>query len=349
MKTTKRILEAVPARAVDEEGRPRFGAYLGLLEDSSLTGLVPELDRTGLDRVLQEKAWHFAAFTSARWVSGLAIVRLGYAATGFFYLFDRQARKFLADVSMLGPPLLSARVADRPGDGAESVFRMPGMHLSIVAPPGTGQYHVRARLSGERRPPIDLALELERGAAPEAVSAICPVRGRGSVHLTVKQVALPVTGRLLVDGQPAELGPGPMGMLDYSHGYLDRQTRWMWACGGMRDGRGQPLGLNLVAGFNQGLENAIWLGERPLPVGEVHFRRGTDGPLAPWEIESDDGRVQLTFQPEGVRQDDRDVGPVASHYVQPVGVFSGTLRGERGRKIQVRDLPGVTEEHDSRW
>jgi hypothetical protein len=178
---------------------------------------------------------------------------------------------------------------------------------------------------------------------------VCPVRGQGSVQLTVKQVALPARGRLLVDGREVELGAAPTAIMDYSHGYLDRHTRWMWACGGTRDARGRPLGLNLVAGFNDGLENGIWLGERPLAVGEARFRRGTGDPLAPWEIESDDGRVQLTFRPEGLRQDHRDLGLVASHYIQPFGVFSGTLKGERGRKVQVRDLPGVVEEHDSLW
>jgi hypothetical protein len=349
MEKKKRELTPVPGRALDDEGRPRFGAYLGLLEDASLTGLAPELELHGLRRLAAEKAWHYAALLSPRWFAALAVVRMGYGGLGFFYLFDRQRRVFLVDKSSLGPPGLAARVADRPGDGAESLFRMPGLRLSILAPPGTGCYQVRARVTGAGLVPVDLALELERRTAPEALSAICPVAGTGVVQVTVKQVALSARGRLLVGGQPQELGEEPCALVDYSHGLLSRNTNWFWACAGGRDRRGQALGLNLVAGFNQGLENGIWLGERPWPVGEVRFTRGAGDPLAPWRIESEDGRVQLDFQPEGVRQEDKDLGLVASHYVQPVGTFSGTLRGERGRKATVRDLPGVVEEHASRW
>jgi len=58
--------------------------------------------------------------------------------------------------------------------------------------------------------------------------------------------------------------------------------------------------------------------------------------------------VDLTFHPEGERRQDKDLIVAASRYVQPIGVFRGTLRC-CDAEIAVDDLPGVTEDHRARW
>ena len=45
--------------------------------------------------------------------------------------------------------------------------------------------------------------------------------------------------------------------------------------------------------------------------------------------------------------DDR-VGPFVSRYVQPLGVFEGTLPTPEGGTAPVR-FRGVTEDHEARW
>jgi hypothetical protein len=60
--------------------------------------------------------------------------------------------------------------------------------------------------------------------------------------------------------------------------------------------------------------------------------------------------VDLVFTPEGARREDKDLFVAQSFYVQPVGVFSGTIRpGPGAARLQISDLAGVTEDHRARW
>lgn len=342
----------VPDRLSDPEGRPLFGAYRGVIPDGSLTGLAMDYDRRGLRRLAAEKCWQFVGLCTPEWIASLAIVRMGYAGLTFFSLFDREDGEFLVDQTSLAPPLLAARIDEKPGDGAKASFRIPGVHASVLKPPGLGRYEIRLRWTGGPEV-FDLAAQLKAAdhpqGGPDGLTAICPVTGNGSVNLTVKQVALPASGRMVLGERTFEFGPGAFGLLDYSHGFLDRTTAWMWACAGGKLKRGRVAGLNLVAGFNDSLENAVWLGQDLIPVGPVVFHRDSSGPTAPWTIRDADGKLDLTFTPEGVRSEQRDVGPLSSHYLQPVGTFSGKLTDRRGREVWLTDLPGVCEEHFSRW
>ena len=61
-----------------------------------------------------------------------------------------------------------------------------------------------------------------------------------------------------------------------------------------------------------------------------------------------DGAVKLRFVPIGAHREERDLKVVKSHFVQPVGLFRGTLEIE-GRTHVIEDVPGVTEDQDILW
>ena len=65
---------------------------------------------------------------------------------------------------------------------------------------------------------------------------------------------------------------------------------------------------------------------------------------SPWRIRSEDGRVDLTFTPEGYRAQTIDLKVISSRYLQPFGTFSGQIDG-----VAIEGLPGVTEDHAARW
>jgi len=338
---TDPTLPPVPCRAVDPSGAPLFGTYEGVLADASFVGLAPAYSLPALRRMQSEKAWHFVCLHDRLFAAGFAIVRLGYMSSAFAFLFDRSEREFLVEESVLGPPLLACKIADAPGTGAHSTFRVPGFHCSVMQPAGHGRIELRTRITA-RGQLLDLAADLATAGAPAGLTAICPIGGQGALHLTVKQVCLPARARLVLGDEEHVLGPDALGLIDYSHGLLDRTTSWMWAAASGQVG-GQPVGFNLAQGFTAGTECAIWIGEHPQKVGPVQFRR-EPGPLGRWWIATDDGRLSLTFTPEGSRSDNKDVGPITSHYLQALGTFSGNLCG-----FEVADLFGLTEEHHARW
>jgi hypothetical protein len=132
---------------------------------------------------------------------------------------------------------------------------------------------------------------------------------------------------------------------DHSNGLLPRDTRWLWA-----SAHGERVGFNLQAGYFGDSENALWLDGRLIPLGAAQFQFDPADTQAPWQVRTDDGLLDLHFQPEGERREDRNLLVAATRYVQPVGTFSGTVRAAADAPARrVEGLLGVAEQHASRW
>jgi hypothetical protein len=92
----------------------------------------------------------------------------------------------------------------------------------------------------------------------------------------------------------------------------------------------------------------VWLDGQVHSVGRARFTWNKNEPLDPWEVETLDGAVKLKFFPVGAHREERDLKVVKSHFVQPVGLFRGTLE-IGGRTHVIDDVPGVTEDQDILW
>ena len=181
------------------------------------------------------------------------------------------------------------------------------------------------------------------------LTSVCPVLG-GGVTMTQKTVCVPADGEVRAAGRAFKI-KDCLASLDYSHGYLGRETRWRWASASGRLKDGRTFGLNLVEGHNDGAvtENCLWIGGRLSQPGHAYFELDERDPSRPWRIRTDDGRVDLTFEPEGARREDINIRLIVSQYVQPMGTFSGKIRDEDGTELQVVGVPGVVERHRARW
>lgn len=327
-------LPPAPETVGDVAGRPRFGAYAGRLRTSRLGGLAAPFAAGPLKRLRIEKRWRYGVVASPRLVIGAAVVRLGYLGSGFFYVFDRQARQLLADKTWTVPAAL-AEVGDEPGSRAQ--LRAPRARLVLE------EGAMEARLPG-----VSAHIALRSDRAPPALTAICPV-GSDRVTTTQKRCCVPAEGELVVGGEHLVLEEA-FANTDDSHGYLLRETSWRWASASGRTPLGHPIGLNLVEGHNDGAvtENAVWLGGALHPLGRVRFTYVAADPRASWRIEALDGSVALRFDVEGVRSQDLNRGIVASQYVQPVGRFFGDVT-VGGARVELAGVPGVTEAHRAIW
>lgn len=338
--TAPLTLQPAPQRLVGEDGAPVAGTFAGGIEDASFSRLSGPYARSFLERRLVEKKWQYVSLATRDYVLALAIIDTGYLASGVCALFDRGARRLLIDDNPVLPPGC-ASIGDSPNDGLSARLFGPGIRARIERSAGRVLVSARWGLAA-------IELSLDANSAPPALSAVCPL-GPGRFDFTQKLIGLPAEGEIRV-GNATYLAQGELAGLDFTHGYLERDTSWRWA---FASGRAGPhvVGFNFSEGFlPSGLgENAVWIDGAPRAVGPVSFQFDAASPLGPWQLQSADGSVELRFQPEGQRTQSTDLKLVSSRYLQPFGTFSGHLTSGAGERLVLEALPGVTEDHTARW
>lgn len=381
-------LSSAPATVMDESGEPRFGTYLGPFETVNLRGLRAPFGKGPIDRVRHLKKWVYGFAADDRISVLCAIVETGYIATAFVAVTDLRSGDVIVDRSVLAAPGPLVRVSDQPAHGLNAALLSPLGTFRTRRPARSDHYRVTVSstppvesvvaavrpatdvtgrvlgalpLVGDRLrglvvnqsagAKVSLDLRFAAGRTP-VLSVVAPVEhGGGTINVTQKVAGLPVTGVVTVGGRTWQIEDG-VGGFDYAHGYLARHTSWNWAfaCGHLPDG--SRLGLNLVSGFNESRpdvnENALWLGDRLIPLDRAVFAFDRDDPMSPWALATADGSVELTFTPYAVHAERKDLVVLTSRFVQPIGRFSGLLRVD-DREIAVAGLPGVTEDQDISW
>jgi hypothetical protein len=313
------------------DGVAEFGTYAGACETTSLA----DVPVGRLRRLLQEKGWQWFCASDERLAVGGAIVDAGLANTVFGWVHDRTRGRLLVDESRILPPT-TVRRADRPQ--ARPRVAASFRDVSLVCNDGGGGLAVAGTLGLLG---VDLSFERRSGGP---VTAVCPV-GDGrhpGVNVTQKEACLSVSGRVDWAGGTHRFTAAD-GMLDFSHGLLERDTRWRWAIGSGTTDDGTPVGFNAVAGFNDGLENVVWVDGQRRAVGDATLTFDADDPQARWAVDTDDGVVDVRLEPETVRTEDRNLGVARSTYTQPVGTWRGTVAG---RSVE---LVGVAENHRAKW
>jgi hypothetical protein len=201
----------------------------------------------------------------------------------------------------------------------------PGGRRAVALPDGA----VRVRDGA-----VSIDLTIEPG---EAVETATPA---GAAWIwTRKQGGVRVHGTVELGGRRLELDAP--GCVDDSAGYHERRTDWEWSAGAGRTGDGRAVAWNLVTGIHDSRvrsERTVWLDGRPEEVAPVTFSESLD------EVAFAGGE-RLRFAAEATRRRVDDLKVFRSDYVQPFGVFSGTLPGG----LRLESGRGVMERHAARW
>ena len=308
-----------------------YGRYEGRIADLSTAAWDGS---RGLfsPRRLQRKGWmYFGAFTP-RYMVGYAVADAGLMATAFVYVYDRETKK-LTEHKATVPFGFSKDFAPSP----DATWALKNGARRWQALPAGGGWDVRFQAPG-------LKLEMRFRDAGAGMTAIASSPGR-PFHHTWKLCAMPVRLALELDGRRVE--ETASGTLDFTLGYPPRNTDWNWASLDGITEDGQRIGVNLVAHFMNGHENAMWLGDRLLPLSQAVFQYDPAQLLQPWRVHTLDGLLDVQFTPEGERREDISVGLLASRFTQPFGRFSGTLKTAQGVK-KIEGL-GVVEQHHAKW
>ncbi len=331
-------LPAAPARLLNAQGEVQFGRYAGALAEFDWQGIAAPWQRSLLWRRLHHKRWRYVSLATEEIFCGIALVDLGWASSAFAYVFERASQREIAAFSQDGLPYFSCRISPHAFDEADCRFAAFGRQMRFSHLENSQRYQLDVQAGNLR-----IAAELDASAAGPALLAVGQVDG-GTVHSTQKSAAMRLQGQVSVGGQEFDLAGG-IASMDYSNGFLARDTSWRWACA-----QSERLGFNLQQGYFGGQENALWLDGQLYPLAEAQFDFDAAQPEKPWQISTADGLLALEFTPEGMRRQNKDLKVAISRYVQPIGNFSGWVKAHADApKVEVNKLLGVTEDHFSRW
>lgn len=300
-----------------------FGLFEGIIADVNTTPWQA-LRRNG------RKTWIYAGVFNERYYTGFAIADAGLVATAFAYVFDAQTQKYVEEKATV-----SFGFAANFDPNIQSEWCLK--NFAIVSN-GTA---MQLTYKGKR---INLEIQLENNFN-HGLTTLTPAAGRPFNH-TYKDILMPAQVLATVDGESISYG-GNIGSIDFSKGYPPRNTFWNWASMVGQTASGAPVGINLVAHHNNSLENSLWTEDGAVAISQCVFEYQQPLDKNTWAVRSIDGIIDLTFTPLGKRAENINAIFMLSKFVQPFGVFKGTVL-INGTPQPVSGY-GVTEEHFAKW
>ncbi len=292
---------------------------------------------------LRRKRWVYVAVCDPRFVVGVAVADLGYAANAFAYAGRIGGDGPRAWKSLAAP--WAATVGRRHARWARGA---DALAVTLPDGPSAGSLRGAVDVGGGVTARFDLALTA--AAAPTAVTCVAPAGddARGRWNLTVKDNTLAAAGVVRWGSETLEVSAPAL--YDVTDAYAPRRTVWHWASLAGHDREGRRVGVNLCALHNdsdRARENVAWVGGDAHPLGPVRFAFDRAAPAAaPWRITGDG--VDLRFEPAGARVGDEDLVVVKSRFVQPYGLFHGEVRAGAD-VVRLDGAPGVVEDHEALW
>ena len=332
------ILPLAPHTTVEGNGQVNFGQYSGSPFKIDWLGLPLPYRRSRFWQYFHHKHWQYVALATDELFCAVAIVDVGWTNTAFAYAFDRRQGKMLANFSQDGLPRISAKLNTCPAIGAASHFRFFRNRIHYQQLADSEQYQLDLQCGD-----FSINANFDAKNASPCLFAVGEILG-GSVHATVKSSGMPLRGSVQVGGGEFDLSGG-IASFDHSNGFLARETSWRWA-----SAHSLELGFNVQSGYFGNTENVLWLDGQLISLGTAHFDFNPEDTLQPWHIFTADGLLDLHFQPEGCRIENKNLLVAVSRYAQPIGTFSGWVRSSANAVPRlIENLVGVTEDHFSRW
>jgi len=146
------------------------------------------------------------------------------------------------------------------------------------------------------------------------------------------------------------------GVLDWGRGVWTYSNTWYWSsASGMQNGK--RFGFNLGYGFgdtSNASENMVFVDGKAHKLSQVTFNipfkeDGSEDFMKPWTFTSDDGRLNLDFEPVIDRAALIDLKLIRSDQHQVFGRFSGTVILDDGSPFEIKNLPGFAEKVANKW
>ena len=339
-------IHKAPRSIIDSQGKPVFGQFDTIPHELDIERFdyrnVMDNPASRWQRYFHYKQFQFVSVVTADYVIGVAIADIRYLGSAFCYVYNINENS-LEEQSWLRPLSFDKVVTSSPHQGVTHIARG---QIQFKINQGGWAVEINTKL-------VQANLKLKVREDSQPLSMTTPTGYSGWTY-TQKHNALSVSGKLTVNNHEVELDHA-LGGYDFSAGYMRRETSWRWASINTHllgeSSKRIPLGMNLAAGVNETgtCENALWIDGKKHLLPAVHFEFNRDDTTQPWQIYSEDRRIDLTFTPRNKRSEKLNFIVLKSNFRQFIGHFSGSIKDNNGVTHQLEHVLGLTEDHFACW
>jgi len=292
----------------------------------------------------RRKRWNHWCITTPQWMLSFTQADVDYLGYVAVYFLDLQRGQSFA-CSQYSLFARGCRLPDTPQ--ASHSFDHPRLQLKVSEHIGRSRITLSAPDVGGLTFQADL--DIQRPPHMDSVNLVAPL-GPTTFHATSRQLALPCSGRVQLGTTDYTCSVGQsFASLDFGRGVWPLNTHWTRAAFAAPGG----IAGNFGAGWtdHSGLsENTLWFGGELQHLDmPIRIQQNPDGLLSPWQLNSTDDSVRLTFTPRQQHRAYRRLGPFYADTQQWFGHFDGVLRGPEGERVPVNHALGWLGETHARW
>lgn len=284
----------------------------------------------------RNKRWEYWNVATPTHVLALTVSSIDYAAVHEVWVLDRATERTWGRAATVLP---SRGVELSPSlDQGPARARAKNLSIDIVA---VGR---EVRLSAEI-PGASFDVAVTRPEDHECLAVVVPWSTQ-RFQYTVKDVALPASGFVALDGETHELPTGESwAVLDHGRGRWPYDVHWNWGAGsGVSNGHtiGIQVGGRWTAGTGSTENGLLVDGVLHKISDELLWRYDLSDWRRPWRITG--GGLDATFEPVFNKRSESNLGVISSRTDQCFGHWSGTF-GEVG----FDGIFGWAEDVHNRW
>jgi len=292
-------------------------------------------DRHGWGR---NKRWEYWNVMTPTHIVALTVSSIDYAAVHEVWIFDRATERTWAAGATVIPP----KDVELPGSlaGGVAVARAKDLAITLTPARGGAAWRLYAEIAD-----ASFDITVTRPEGHDCLAVVVPWSHR-LFQYTVKDVALPASGTITVDGVVHAVPVGSWAVLDHGRGRWPYDVRWNWGAGAGILADGRVIGIQVGGKWTVGTgstENGVVLDGTMHKISEqlvweydlADWRR-------PWRIHG--GGLDATFTPFCDKRSRTELVVLASRTVQCFGVWSGTFDG-----VAFEGIEGFAEDVHNRW
>lgn len=303
------------------------------------------------------KEWDYIYFGDERYGVCLSISNLSYAAALSASIVDFTRHEYSIKNSIKLFPDVKPDLSENPKESF-SYYKTKNAEFKFEYKDGkkhlTGYFNNFFKLhEGNKNLEFDIVLDNE---PEESMVKVTSFKKKHQFCYNNKISCMTAEGTATINGRKYVFNKqNSFATLDWFRAILPYKNEWYWASMQSTLDR-EMIGFSLARGFGdfeEHTENMIFYKGKAHKINAVKIYNQRDGMktnyLRPWTFYSDDGRLELMFEPFVLRKNCINWGLFKHKTHKVFGEFTGKLILDDGSEIEIKDKLGFSKKFNNRW